>query len=257
MKPANQSSIVSKCVRILDLLADGNGALGFSEIVERSGFAKSSTHRILSILLGENLIELDLRDKKYRLGPKIMNWAVTAWHRTDIQQAATNELGELAESCGHNVALAIPDENSVLILRSIENYQLRYVPKAGDRAPIHCTAVGKAIAAFQPVVQRNKLIDDIELEKYTENTIIDKQMFAAELERVINDGYAKCDGEEFLKVCGIASPVFDFQGGTAGSVCIWSKIDKATLIDLEEMVPQLIQTTRQISENLGYQSRTI
>ena len=253
MKSTNQSSIVSKCVRILDLLASGTGAMGFSEIVERSGFVKSSTHRVLSVLLGENLIELDPRGKKYRLGPKIMSWAVSAWHRTDIQRAATDELDDLAQSCGHNVGLAIADEKAALIIRSIENYRLRYVPKVGDRVPIHCTAVGKVIAAFQPAVQRNKLIADIELEKFTDNTLIDKQLFAAELEQVIRDGYAKCDAEEFLKVCGVASPVFDFQGDVAGSVCIWSHIDKATFNDLEEMIPQLTQTTRQISANLGYQ----
>ncbi|MDH3743043.1 MAG: IclR family transcriptional regulator, partial [Hyphomicrobiales bacterium] len=207
------------------------------------------------ILLAENLIELDPRDKKYRLGPRIMNWAASAWHRTDIQQAAADELDQLAQSCGHNVALAIPADKAVLILRSIENYQIRYVPKVGDRAPVHCTALGKAIAAFQPAAQRSKLIDDIELEKFTENTITDKQLFAAELRQVIDDGYASCDGEEFLKVCGVASPVFDFQGSVAGSVCIWSQIDKAGLTVLEEMAPQLMRVTGQISKNLGYQSR--
>ena len=135
MNPTNKSSIVAKCVGIVDLLADGNRAMGFTEIVERSGLVKSSAHRILGILVSEKLIELNPGDKKYWLGPKMMNWAVSVWHHADIQQAVTNELDELAESCRHNVALAVLGDKGVLYLRTVETYQLRYVPKAGEQAP--------------------------------------------------------------------------------------------------------------------------
>jgi len=58
-KPQNKSSIISKSMRIVDILASSSGPMNFSEILSESGLAKSSTHRLLSILQYEGLIYYD------------------------------------------------------------------------------------------------------------------------------------------------------------------------------------------------------
>ena len=72
MSSAVQSSIIAKSNRILDLLAESGGDLGFSDIVAGTGFVKSSTHRILANLVAEGLVEYDPRGKAYRLGPRLL-----------------------------------------------------------------------------------------------------------------------------------------------------------------------------------------
>lgn len=252
MKASNQSSIVSKCTQVLDLVAESKSALGFTEIVEQSGYAKSSAHRILGILQSEDLIELDQHNKTYRLGPKIMRWASNSWHKSDIQQAATGVLEELAGLSSSNVALAIRDADEVLILRTVDRYYVSYVPRPGDRGPIHCTALGKVLIAFQSEEQRLQDIDRLVMTRFTDKTITDKKTFSEILEQVAKQGFAMADGEEFLQVCGIAAPVFNFQGDIAGSVCIWSQTDKANLASLQTQLPGLINTCAKISARLGF-----
>jgi DNA-binding IclR family transcriptional regulator len=252
MSSSHHSSIVSKCTTILDLLASSRGLLSFIEIVEETGFVKSSTHRILAILQNEGLVELDLREKKYRLGSKLMHWAVMAWRRTDLQQAAIDELEKLCETTGSNVALAIRDGAGALFLRAVNNYQIRYVAKAGDHVPLHCTAVGKVLTAYLPEGQRKNIIDQIKFDRLTENSIIDPLTFESELAKVRQDGYAVCNGEEFLQVLGIAAPIYDFQGEVVASACVWSLSDRVDMAGLEKLVPHLAKSAKSISERLGF-----
>ena len=254
MSSNNQSSIVSKCTKILDILAEGQRALRFADIVEKSGFVKSSTHRVLAILVGEGLAEYDERNKAYRLGPKLMNWAVSAWRGSDLHQAALVELEELCNATGHNVALAIRDRTSALFLCTFNSYVLRYTEKAGEHAPLHCTAVGKVLIAFLPASQRKKLIEELPLEKFTEHTIVDRLKLEQEIETVREQGYALAEREEFLKVCGIATPVFDFHADVVGSICIWSSDNQADSSAIQSFLPQLCTASENVSNRLGYYS---
>lgn len=252
MKSAGQSSIIAKSTRILDLLAESGGDLGFSDIVNRTGLVKSSTHRILSNLVAEDLVEFDHQSRRYRPGSRLLRWAIGTWQGADIQQAAAIELKALAQACGDNVSLAVPDENGAIYLRTVNNYQPRFVARSGDRAILHCTAVGKLIVAFQSEAQREHLLAGLSFERYTENTVTDRARFERELEDVIAKGYAVCDGEEFIQVCGVACPVFDFDGALAGCINLWSLTERSSLEDLRSRLPLLKTACRRVSQKLGY-----
>ena len=253
MVAANPSSVVSKCTRILDLLAEAQRPLSFTEIARQSGFVKSSTHRILAILQSEGLAEFDQRSRAYRMGPKLIAWAMNAWHKTDLQQNAAAELEHLCTTTGYNVALAIRDDDSVLYLRVLDSFPVRHAAKAGEHAPIHCTAVGKALVAFLPDEQRSNLIKRLRLEQFTERSITNATAFARELARVRKRGYSLNDREEFLQVCGIAAPIRDHQAQVAAAVCIWAPVKQADIEVLSGLADLLLDATRRISIRIGSQ----
>ncbi len=249
--PSNQSSIVTKCGQVLDLLADAGHPLSFTEIQQRSGMVKSSTHRILAILTGEGLAEQDARTKAYRLGPRLIGWALTAWRSTDLLQVAEPELEALAAATGVNVALAIRDAESVLFLRTIDRFPVRYAPKVGEHAPLHCTAVGKTMIAFLPAEQRSQLLDRLTLERYTEHTLVTLAALEADLAIVRRQGYATSDREEFLQVCGIAAPIHDSQGALVAAICLWAPVGQSDMAHLSAFGRQLCKVCEGISTRLG------
>ncbi len=254
MSSSNQSSIVTKCTRVLDILADARTPLTFTEIVAQSGYVKSSTHRILSILQGERLVEFSDRSKTYRLGPKLIAWALSAWRGTDLQQIAAGELEDLGEGTGYNVALAIMDENSALYLRTIDHFPVRYAAKVGEHSPLHCTAVGKALLAFQPEGQRAELISQLKFERFTDYTLTDASALEIDLANVRVRGYSLSDREEFLQICGIAAPIRDSQGHIAAAVSLWTPIEQADIKSLSKCSLALLGATARISARLGYQA---
>ena len=253
MTTANQSSIVSKCTRILDLMAGARRPLSFSDIVKQSGFVKSSAHRILSILVGEGLAEYDEQAKAYTLGPKLITWARSAWRRTDIQQIASSELETLCEQTGMNVALSIRDDDSVLYLRTIDNIPVRYAAHTGDHAPLHCTAVGKVFLAFMPDRQRTVLMQRLRFERFTEYTIQDPQVLLKELEQIRFQGYASCFQEEFLQVLGIGVPVRNANGDVAAGVSLWALSGQFSREDMLAQVPAMLDVGGRLSYQLGHE----
>lgn len=62
MSPKNTSSIVTRSLAIVDILASSGRPMSYSEVLAASGLAKSSTHRLLSILQNEGVIEFDERN---------------------------------------------------------------------------------------------------------------------------------------------------------------------------------------------------
>jgi len=244
----NQSSIVTKVGQVIDILVRAQKPLTFSELVERTGFVKSSAHRILSVMLTEGLIEHN--QKVYRLGPRLVNWARAAWSRPDLQEVAAHEMQKFCEKTGFNIALSIMDQDKVLYLRTIDPKPVRYAAHAGERAPLHCTGVGKAYLAFLSDAQRTDLLPRLVLDRYTENT----KITVAELERDLADirrrGYGTCDREEFLHVVGIGAPILDENGNPVAGISVWITTDIADMVTLEKCAPDLLSMTKNISRSM-------
>ena len=87
MATKSESSVVAKCAIVLDIISAARRPLGFKGIIQLSGLARSSTHRILAILITENLIEYDKINKIYRYGPRLNRWARGAWMPIDLHES--------------------------------------------------------------------------------------------------------------------------------------------------------------------------
>ena len=148
MSPKEHKLHCHKVSAIVDILASSGRPMSYSEVLAASGFAKSSTHRLLSILQNEGVIEFDERNKTYALGQRLRGWARQSWINSDLQRQSANELEKLCESCGHNVCLMGMDGARTLVLSAIHPYQVPYAAKMGEYAAAHCTAGGKVLIAY-------------------------------------------------------------------------------------------------------------
>ncbi len=248
------SSIVTKCTKIIDILVEARQPLSFSAIVEASGYVKSSAHRILAVLLSEHLAEYDAQTRTYTLGARIGHWARVAWLRTDIQQLAAIELEKLCDSTGMNVALSVLDNDAILYLRTIDAIQVRFAARAGDHAPLHCTAAGKVFLAYMPERQRAAVLGKPELEGYTQYTIREPAVLTQELQQIRKQGYGVAEQEEFLRVLGIAAPVWNHQQTLSACISLWSLTDQTGQTDMAGMqqhLPALLAAAKRISRQMS------
>ncbi len=248
MAKANQSSIVAKCASILDILANTRRPLVFTEIVERSGFVKSSAHRILSVLLTEGLAEYDSDSKTYELGPRLSTWTRAVWRRKDLKQVASGELEKLSEITGMNVALSIRDNDSVLYLSTFDTVPVRYAAPAGEHAPLYCTAAGKVFLTFMPEDRRAQLMGGFKYERFTEYTIRDTDTLLEDLAGIRACGYGLCIQEEFFQVMGIAAPIWNAMDEVVASISLWTLTEKTTEEELRSHAAILIATAQEITK---------
>ncbi len=82
----------------------------------------------------------------------------------------------------------------------------------GSRAPVYCTALGKALLAFMDKAEALKIIDKIEFAPQTPSTITEKGHFIKELELTKQRGYAFNNQELVLGLKSYAVPVFNGNG---------------------------------------------
>lgn len=93
--------------------------------------------------------------------------------------------------------------------------RIPYVADIGSVCQLHCTATGKAIAAYLPRDVLREALGRSRLRQLTGNTITSRNALRAELEQVRTRGYAMNDGETEQRRIAAAVPIFD----SAGKVC--------------------------------------
>lgn len=248
----NESSIVTKCTVMVDILARSERPLNFSELTVRTGFVKSSAHRILSILLGEQLATFDEGTRTYSLGPRSLIWARSYLKKSELSVIAGKHLEILCQETGMNGTMSILDRGKALNLSSFNPIPVKFATLVGDHAPLHCTAVGKVILAYLPEDKRSELLKNIEYEPYTNFTISDAASLEKEVAKVRKRGVGFAMQEEFYQVRGIAAPVLIADNTALAAISMWTLTDRMSSEELFAVADPLVATARAISEE--YQS---
>ena len=126
----------------------------------------------------------------------------------------------IADLTKETVYLAVPVEDEVVYLDSCSPYGV--IPARdlqGGRAPMYCTAIGKAMLAYLP----EKIIQTYEkrkLEKFTENTITSFAALKKELGSIRLQGYAVDNMEHEYGIKCIGMPIRKADGQVYAAISI-------------------------------------
>ena len=188
--------VLDKAFDTLDILIKQNSWINITKISKELNLYPSTTHRILDTLKHWNYVEQDPQTQKYRLGLKALEIGIAKNRQIDLVKDSDPYLKELSNMSEETVHLGILDNNEVFYLAKEESSQIiRMCSEVGKRAPIYCTALGKILVAYLTKEERMKVLEQIELVKYTKNTITDKKELEKVLENVRKQGFAQ-DKEE-------------------------------------------------------------
>jgi DNA-binding IclR family transcriptional regulator len=252
MGRATESAIVSKCALLMDVLSQARDPLVFSEIVEQTGFVKSSCHRILAVLQGEGLVAYDKKTRTYYTGPRLHQWARSAWRKIDLQHIAAVEMGDLSDRTKMNTALSVLDEDTILYLRTADFAPIRYASHSGDHAPLHCTAAGKVFLAHMSKIQRDAILQDGVMRKFTDMTRVTPEALENEYPYILELGYAKAIQEESLLIMGLAAPIWNSEGKLTACLSLWTQADEFPEADIQDKSQEVIKSANAISQVLGW-----
>jgi DNA-binding IclR family transcriptional regulator len=245
-------NMVKKAVSILNVLEEGKD-LSLTELTQRLKFPKSSVHSLLETLKVEKFVEKDLITGNFHLGIKLIELGYRAQLELDICKISIPFLHELNTEFDQTVHLTVLDNDEVLYVACIESRRrLRTYSVLGYRAPLYCTAVGKAILAFQPEEEIRRIIRERPLKKITPNTIDTEERLLEDLAKTRRRGYAidNMEHEEHLRCIGV--PIRDAQGYVYASLSLSGLVEINTYDRFKVMVPSLVYKGLEISKRLGY-----
>ncbi len=239
-------------LRILDLVASRDGPVRFTTLLEASSLPKGTLHRILQTLIEERYLTLDERSQAYSLGSKPFQLAHRVWDQFDLRGAAEPELQRLAELTGEAVRLGIFDGDKVLYIDQRDTpRQVRLSNGTGARSAIHATALGKAMAAHLPEMDRQRLLKDVDLESFTDKTIIEPGDLDQQLNIVKARGYAISVGEQHDDVSAVAAAILDHRARPLAAIGIVGPSYRLPVEVLHSHGREVIEAARRIAGNIG------
>jgi DNA-binding IclR family transcriptional regulator len=124
--------------------------------------------------------------------------------------------------------------------------------KIGQRAPVHCTALGKALLAFQPEKELSRIINEIRLKSYTRNTITSKNKLIKKLRETRKRGYALDQREYEEDVECIGAPIRDHLGRVIAALSISGPQRKINTSHEKLFIRQVMKAAALISSKMGY-----
>lgn len=244
------SQTVERALRVLDHLAEAPSTI--DQVAEALGVHPTTALRTLQVLEARRIVVRDERHV-FRLGSGLFALANAALERIDLRSAAGCHLDELNRTVGHTVHLAALEGDNVVYIDKRESLNpVRLWSRIGHIAPVHCTALAKAILAYLPHDERRRLSEAATFERFTERTISGLDELLADLDRTAARGYAldHLEHEEFVNC--MASPILGPDHRVLGAVSITTTTLSCTYEQLLEFQPILAETTLAISAEFGW-----
>ena len=244
---------LQRAINILDLFDEQKVALGITEIAETTGLHKSTAAGLIYTLQHNGYLGQDPETRKYHLGFKLVERASTLLDQIDVRKVALPHLQGLISWCDESVNLAVPDGGQIVYserLTTTRSFGMR--AKVGYRAPMHCTALGKAILSGMPLKEVEELIEQHGLLAVTANSITDCAQFLQEMDRVRAQGFAVDDEENEIGVRCVAAPILDYTGQPVAAVSVSSPVLRLPLSEVPRYGQKVIEAGNAISARLGY-----
>lgn len=220
-------SVTSKVLAILEVFGSGAPSVSLTTIAEKADLPLPTAHRLVGELVeGGALVRHP--SGQYAIGVRL--WEIAQNSSRPLREAARPHLQDLFSLTGETVHLALHDGRQVLYIDRI--YGSRRVPRAsrvGGRLPLHATAVGKVILAYQEEWFQQAYVNG-PLEAPTQHTRIRPRALLAEMAEVRKQGYARTNQEVRVGAASLAVPVFSEDGRVRVSIGMVVQSTQADLL---------------------------
>jgi IclR family pca regulon transcriptional regulator len=245
---------IEKCFVILDFLHGHKRLLTLEEITKATGYKKTTCFRLLKTLRTLGIVELSRDTKKYQYGPRLAAIGLSALKNLNLRQVALPILQQLRDETGETINLTILSGSEILYVdRIMSDYLVNVNVNIGDRLPVYCASMGKAILAYLPENRLEKILQSIIFTQRTDKTIVSRSALMKELEQIRTIGFAINDEELEKGLRAVAAPIFNYLGEAFAATNIaWTTARHPERRTFSEYAKKIVTAATQISRLMGY-----
>jgi DNA-binding IclR family transcriptional regulator len=250
---ASRGIALQKGLTILE--AVGSSAAGHTaqELADIVGVHKTNVYHYLKVLEAARYVRRD-EQGRFHLGYRVLELGGQLLQRMPLREMAHAHLLRLSHRTSKTIHLGVLEGTELLYLDKIEGPNtLPMRSRVGTRAPVHCTASGKALLAHLPLEEQQRILSHLTLERRTPSTIVDRDQLAEELRVSVERGYAVDHGENEEHVCCFAAPIFDQSGRAVAAISLTGLSSEWVEPEEHKRLRRLVlETAAEISRERGY-----
>ncbi len=248
---------VMKTLQILFTFRHSPYQFTIAEIEASTKLSKNQVFRSLKSLEEFGIIRM-LANGQYVVTPIIYQLVPAVGLDAPIEEVAQPFMENLQQATGETVNLCcLVEGQSVLVARKDSKHGVRLTSTVGIRSPMHAGASPKAMLAFFPPEEQEKVYAMVPYyQKFTEKTVNDPDLLRAEMIETKNRGYSISDEDFELGARGVGAPIFDKHGNVVAGITVGGPISRVGYDKLPEFGALIIEEAKRISRLLGYYPNT-
>lgn len=247
--PRSGEGTIGKALDVLDLVAQAERPVRFSELLNLSPHPKATLYRLVQTLTHQGMLRYDVDRQTYAPGLRLVSLAHAAWRQSSLAPIARPHIDALSETLGETVHLAQLDAGQVLYVDKRNAADpIEMFSQAGKVGPGYCTGVGKAMLAFLGDEALEAALSQQAWFAHTANTHTDRATLLEELATVRAQGIAYDREEHEPGIICVAAPILSDTGRSIGALSVTTSTARKSLADLAALAPHLKSTARQIAQ---------
>jgi DNA-binding IclR family transcriptional regulator len=225
-----------------------------SAVARRSGLARPTTHRILTSLLGEGLVDRT-PEGRWLLGPEIYLLGGAAAARYDVSDLAQPFVRHLSVATGESAFLSVRrGDEAVCLLREDGSFPIRsHVLHEGIRFPLGVASAGMAVLAYLSDADIDSYLARADLTAYGDAHRPD--LVRARVDETREAGYALNPGLIVDGSWGMGAAVFDAAGQPQWALSLTGVEQRFTPARRHELGPLLLRAAHELTRALLPASR--
>lgn len=236
-RPAARSQSLDRAVAILDAVE--GGAHRFTRIMETTGLARATTHRLIRSLEDHGFLS-HYSGFGYRLGPRLLRLATEAMRELPLRELAHPILERLARSTGETAQLFVRSGDVRVCIDAVESaHELRTIVPVGASLPLHAGSAAKVFLAFGPDRERHL------------KRAADRERFAKEVDLAAHRGWASSSGERQPGVGSVSAPILGPYDILLGVVSVSGPASRMGRVSARRYAPAVTAAARDVERALG------
>jgi len=246
-------AVTQKVFAILEALSQQPKAgVPLEEITQITGMAKTTVHRLLYSMAKLAYIEQDPVTALYSLAGKFFELGTNALPYQRLTGVAKPFMQTLLLTFGESVNLAVPHGGVAMYITVLESPKAhRVAATVGDYSYLHCTSVGKSIAAYMSPEEREECLRRYGMPPMTRSSITALSQLEQELEKVRAEGVAVDNEENGEGIICVGGPIFAGSRRVIAAVSVSGPSTRMSP-NLDSIKTAVRESVRKISSLLGY-----
>jgi IclR family transcriptional regulator, KDG regulon repressor len=244
---------VDRVMKLLNCFSTEKPELRLTDLSQQLNLPKATVLRIASTLEHGGFLERDPITKKYRLGLALFHLGMVVQQGLDIRKVVQPYLHQLVETIGETARLVVPAESGPVCIDLVESpHSIRVYAQLGAQLPWNAGASAKVILAYLPTGERERILVNTPLHKFTEHTTTDVERLRAELIEIRKTGYHIGVGDLDVGATGVSAPLFNDAGQLAGTINVSGPSNRLTGEEAQAAARLVVRAAQHASFALGY-----